>query len=335
MRSLVSAVLRSDPEIEVVGAAGDPLEARQAIKALNPDVVTLDIEMPNMNGLEFLEKIMRLRPMPVIMISTMTQRGAEASIQALELGAFDCIGKPAGGSSPAEAFAELPAKVKAAWRANVQPRSTRPAAPAASGASFRPNGRVVASGSSTGGVEALLAIVSTLPKNCPPTVITQHMPPTFTKSFAGRLNQFCAAHVSEAVDGAALETGRVYLAPGGATHLEVMGSASGQLRCRLRDGDLVSGHRPSVDVLFSSVAKYAAGNAVGVILTGMGRDGAAGLKTMRDAGAATLGQDAATSVIYGMPRVAFEVGAVERQLPLNAIGEHILALCNLDTRRLH
>jgi two-component system chemotaxis response regulator CheB len=174
-----------------------------------------------------------------------------------------------------------------------------------------------------------------MPKNCPPTVITQHMPPTFTKSFAGRLNQFCAAEVSEATDGAPLEVGRIYLAPGGSTHLEVAGSASGQMRCRLRADDLVNGHRPSVDVLFSSVAKAAGHNAVGVILTGMGRDGAAGLKTMRDAGAATLGQDEATSVIYGMPRVAFELGAVERQLPLNAIGANILALCNLDTKRLH
>jgi two-component system chemotaxis response regulator CheB len=213
MRSLVSAVLRSDPEIEVVGSAGDPLEAREAIKALNPDVVTLDIEMPNMNGLAFLEKIMRLRPMPVIMISTMTQHGAEASIHALELGAFDCVGKPTSGLSPAEAFRDLPAKVKAAWRANVRPHVTRAAAPVRADG-FRPNGHVVAIGSSTGGVEALLTVISSMPRNCPPTVITQHMPPTFTRSFANRLNQFCAAEVSEAVDGAVLETGRVYLAPG-------------------------------------------------------------------------------------------------------------------------
>lgn len=335
MRSLVSAVLRSDPEIEVVGSAGDPLEAREAIKALNPDVVTLDIEMPNMNGLAFLEKIMRLRPMPVIMISTMTQHGAEASIHALELGAFDCVGKPTAGLTPAEAFRDLPAKVKAAWRANVRPHVTRAATPARAGDGFRPNGHVVAIGSSTGGVEALLTVISAMPRNCPPTVITQHMPPTFTRSFANRLNQFCAAEVSEAVDGAVLETGKVYLAPGGATHLEVAGSASGAMRCRLREGDLANGHRPSVDVLFGSVAKAAGANAVGVILTGMGRDGAAGLKVMRERGAATLGQDEATSVIYGMPRVAFEIGAVGRQLPLNAIGEHILALCNLDNKRLH
>ena len=333
MRSLVSAVLRRDPEIEVVGSAGDPLEARQAIKALNPDVVTLDVEMPNMNGLEFLEKIMRLRPMPVIMISTLTQRGAETSIRALELGAFDCVGKPTSGESPADAFAGLTEKVKAAWRAQVRPLSARPA-PGPSGGTFRPNGSVVAIGSSTGGVEALLTIIASLPRNCPPTVITQHMPPTFTKSFAARLNSFCAAEVAEAHEGAPLEIGKVYLAPGGAAHLEVVGSTS--LRCRLREGDLVSGHRPSVDVLFSSVAKTAGANAVGVILTGMGRDGASGLLSMRENGAATIGQDEASSVIYGMPRVAFEIGAVERQLPLNAIGDHILALCNLDhQRKLH
>ena len=331
MRSLVSAVLRRDPEIEVVGSAGDPLEARQAIKALNPDVVTLDVEMPNMNGLEFLEKIMRLRPMPVIMISTLTQRGAETSIRALELGAFDCVGKPTSGESPADAFAGLTEKVKAAWRAQVRPLSARPGP---SGGTFRPNGSVVAIGSSTGGVEALLTIIASLPRNCPPTVITQHMPPTFTKSFAARLNSFCAAEVAEAHEGAPLEIGKVYLAPGGAAHLEVVGSTS--LRCRLREGDLVSGHRPSVDVLFASVAKTAGANAVGVILTGMGRDGASGLLSMRENGASTIGQDEASSVIYGMPRVAFEIGAVERQLPLNAIGDHILALCNLDhQRKLH
>jgi len=334
MRSLVSAVLRRDPEIEVVGSAGDPLEARQAIKALNPDVVTLDVEMPNMNGLDFLEKIMRLRPMPVIMISTLTQRGAETSIRALELGAFDCVGKPTSGESPAHAFAGLTEKVKAAWRAQVRPLGTTRNAPAPSGGAFRPNGSVVAIGSSTGGVEALLTIVASLPRNCPPTVITQHMPPTFTKSFAARLNSSCAAEVAEAHEGAPLEVGKVYLAPGGATHLELVGSTS--LRCRLREGDLVSGHRPSVDVLFSSVAKTAGANAVGVILTGMGRDGASGLLSMRENGAATIGQDEASSVIYGMPRVAFEIGAVERQLPLNAIGDQILNLCNLDhQRKLH
>ncbi|NNM71191.1 protein-glutamate methylesterase/protein-glutamine glutaminase [Enterovirga aerilata] len=325
MRSIVSAMLQSDPEIEVVGTAGDPLQAREAIKALNPDVVTLDIEMPNMNGLEFLEKIMRLRPMPVIMISTLTQQGADASIRALELGAFDCVGKPSGGVTAAEAFAELPAKVKAAKRS--RPRQANVAGkPPAPAQGFEPNGKVVAIGSSTGGVEALLTIISRFPANCPPTVITQHMPATFTGSFAQRLDRFSAARVAEAKDGAPLLPGHVYLAPGGSTHLEISGSTS--FRCRLRESGLVNGHRPSVDRLFESVTATVAENAVGVILTGMGRDGAQGLLGMRRAGAATIGQDEPTSVVYGMPRVAFEIGAVERQLPLSRIAGEVLRLCN-------
>ena len=325
MRSLVSAMLASDPEIEVVGTAGDPLQARDAIKALNPDVVTLDIEMPNMNGLEFLEKIMRLRPMPVIMISTLTQQGADASIRALELGAFDCVGKPSDGQSAAEAFAELPAKVKAAKRS--RPRQANIAAKASvPSQSFAPNGRVVAIGSSTGGVEALLTIISQFPANCPPTVITQHMPATFTGSFAQRLDRFSAAHVAEAKEGAPLLPGHVYLAPGGSTHLEIAGASS--LRCRLREGGLVNGHRPSVDRLFASVSASVGENAVGVILTGMGRDGAQGLLTMRQSGASTLGQDEYTSVVYGMPRVAHEIGAVKKQLPLSKIAGEVLRLCN-------
>ncbi|PSJ50129.1 chemotaxis protein CheB, partial [Pseudaminobacter soli (ex Li et al. 2025)] len=188
-----------------------------------------------------------------------------------------------------------------------------------------PNGRVVAIGSSTGGVEALLTILSQFPANCPPTVITQHMPPLFTKSFAERLNRLCRPEVGEAVDGAPLLPGHVYLAPGGGAHLEVAGTATAA-RCRLRDGAPVNGHRPSVDVLFASLAKTLGGNAVGVILTGMGRDGAAGLLALRQAGAPTVGQDEATSLVYGMPRAAFEAGAVERQLPLAKIPAHLLGL---------
>jgi two-component system chemotaxis response regulator CheB len=190
--------------------------------------------------------------------------------------------------------------------------------------SYKPDGRIVAIGSSTGGVEALISVLSNFPANCPPTVITQHMPATFTKTFAERLNRLCAPKVSEAVDGAPLTEGRVYLAPGGATHLEVVGA--GTPRCRLRQADPVNGHRPSVDVLFSSVAKAFGGNSLGVILTGMGRDGAEGLLTMRRAGAQTIGQDEATCLVYGMPRAAFEMGAVEKQAPLQKIGSDILRL---------
>jgi two-component system chemotaxis response regulator CheB len=324
MRSLISSALRRDPQIEVVGQAGDPIEARAAIKALNPDVVTLDIEMPNMNGLEFLEKIMRLRPMPVIMVSTLTMAGADATLQALELGAVDCVAKPTGVASGPEAFGDLIEKVKTAARSSVRPRANT--AKVDRRANYKPGKDIVAIGSSTGGVEALLTILSSFPENCPPTVITQHMPATFTKSFAARLDRSSGPSVAEAYDGAPLEVGKVYLAPGGETHLEVV--RSGGLRCRLRSSDHVNGHRPSVDVLFNSVSNAVKDGAVGVILTGMGRDGADGLKTLRQAGARTLGQNEATCVVYGMPRTAFEIGAVERQLPLPAIGPAILDLCS-------
>ncbi|MBB3608275.1 protein-glutamate O-methylesterase CheB [Rhizobium sp. BK602] len=321
MRGLITAVLRSDPEVDVIGQAGDAMEARAAIKALNPDVVTLDIEMPNMNGLDFLEKIMTLRPMPVIMVSTMTHRGAEATLTALEIGAFDCVGKPVPGEP--RPFGDLAEKVKAAARSQrqyVKPAATQ--APPPTVADFRVGRKIVAIGSSTGGVEALITVLQKFPANCPPTVITQHMPPSFTRSFAERLNRLCAPVVQEASDGARLEIGKIYLAPGGERHLQVANASAPH--CRLVERAPVNGHRPSVDVLFDSVAELAGRNAVGVILTGMGRDGAAGLLKMRHAGARTIGQNEKTCVVYGMPRVAFELGAVEQQFPLNAIGEEIL-----------
>jgi two-component system chemotaxis response regulator CheB len=327
MRRLISAALSADPELEVVGEAGDPLEAREAIKALNPDVITLDVEMPNMNGLDFLERLMRLRPMPVVMVSTLTARGTEATLTALELGAIDCVEKP-GGSDP-HGFGRLAEKVKIAARARVRHRVARNE-PACAGL-FTPSDKVVAIGSSTGGVEALLTIVERLPANCAPTVIAQHMPGSFTKSFAERLNRTSAATVAEARDGDPLVPGRVYVAPGGDFHLEVEGTR--HLRCRVSHGDPVSGHCPSVDVLFSSVARAAKDHAVGVILTGMGRDGARGLLAMRQAGAKTLGQDEATCVVYGMPRAAFDLGAVERQLPLEKLGPAIRNLTNKETER--
>ena len=326
MRGVISAALRRDPDIEVLGGAGDPLEAREAIKRLNPDVVTLDVEMPNMSGIEFLEKIMRLRPTPVIMISTLTQAGAETTIEALELGAVECVAKPGPGVSAAEAFADLPEKEKVAARSRLRPlEGPRTAARPAAREGFRPNGALVAIGSSTGGVEALLQVLSIFPDNCPPTVITQHMPATFTKSFARRLDSACAAHVEEASDGAPLEVGRIYLAPGGDRHLAV--ERAGGLRCRLLEGPPVNGHSPSVDVLFGSVATTMGAKALGVILTGMGRDGARGLLAMREAGARSLGQDEASSVVYGMPRAAFELGAVERQASLSRLGGLILDAC--------
>jgi two-component system chemotaxis response regulator CheB len=333
MRGLISLALRRDPEIEVVATASNPLTARDSIKTHNPDVITLDVEMPGMNGLEFLEKIVRLRPTPVIMVSNLTGEGTETAIEAMQIGAVDCIAKPGPGDS--QPFAELPRMVKAAAGARGR---TRPVANRDTKnrrrpfvAAYEPDGRLLVIGSSTGGVEALSELISQLPENCPPTAIVQHMPPDFTASLAARLDRLNAPKVVEAYDGAPLEAGCVYIAPGGTKHLEVQDNNG--LRCRLRAGGPVSGHSPSVDVLFTSAAQVAKSSAIGVILTGMGRDGAQGLLAMRQAGARTIGQDEATSLIYGMPRAAFEVGAVERQLPLDRIANAVLVMTNLRGRQ--
>jgi two-component system, chemotaxis family, protein-glutamate methylesterase/glutaminase len=335
MRGLISLALRRDPEIQVVGTANNPLTARDAIKVHNPDVITLDVEMPGMNGLEFLDKIVRLRPTPVIMVSNLTGEGTETAIEAMQIGAVDCIAKPAPGD--AHPFAELPRMVKAAANARVRSRAAPLKTPATGEqrkpviTTYEPDSRLVAVGSSTGGVEALSELISQLPANCPPTLIVQHMPPDFTSSLAARLDRLYTPKVMEVHDGAAITPGCVYIAPGGSSHLEVKHGAGGFV-CRVRTGDPVNGHSPSVDVLFQSVARTAGMNSVGVILTGMGRDGADGLLAMRDAGARTIGQDEATSLIYGMPKVAFEVGAVERQLPLDRIATAVLAMTNLRGR---
>ncbi|HLH11631.1 MAG TPA: chemotaxis response regulator protein-glutamate methylesterase [Methylovirgula sp.] len=326
MRNLICYALGRDPEIEVVGQAADPFEARAAMKTLDPDVVTLDVEMPNMNGIDFLSKIMELRPTPVIMVSNLTREGTDATIKALELGAIDCVAKPMPGDE--DFFADLSIKVKAAAAARAQLAKTVRQLPPqkAETVNYLPDGKIVAIGASTGGVEALITMLAQFPKNCPPTLIAQHMPGTFTKSFADRLDRLCAPRVCEAFDGAPLASGQIYLAPGSVAHLEV--ASAKDLTCRLAQTDAVNGHRPSVDVLFKSVALAAKSQAVGVILTGMGRDGAEGLKAMRQAGARTIGQDRATSLVYGMPRVAFELGAVEKQVPLERIGEEVLRLTN-------
>jgi two-component system chemotaxis response regulator CheB len=322
MLQLVAGAIESDHEIEVVGKVLDAASARQAIKDLNPDVMTLDVEMPDMNGLEFLEKVMRLRPMPVIMVSTLTSKGSEVAIEALQLGAVDCVVKPTPGNP--NSLQSLPDKVKGAAVSNVRPRMAAvpmTAAQASAKKDFKPGTKIVAIGSSTGGVEALLSVFANYPENCAPTVITQHMPEHFTKSLASRLDRICASRVVEATDGAKLKPGLIYLAPGGGAHLEIVGA--GNFACRLHKGEPVNGHRPSVDVLFNSVAKCAGAQAVGVILTGMGRDGAAGLLAMRERGARTIGQNESTSVVYGMPRAAFENGSVGVQLPLEKIGFEI------------
>lgn len=326
MRSLISATLSADPEINVVGEASDAFEAREAIKQLSPDVVTLDIEMPKMNGLDFLERIMRLRPTPVIVISSLTERGTETSIRALEIGAVDCIAKPSARNR--DSLDDLGVRVKAAASAHLRKPApaNRIVAERAGTTSYMSDGRVVAIGASMGGVEALCALLGRFPVNCPPTVITQHMPAMFTKSFAARLDRLCRPKVAEATDGAALVPGHVYIAPGGSKHLLVAGSD--RPRCWLQEGELISGHRPAVDALFQSVSRTLGARAVGVILTGMGRDGAQGLLGLRGAGAETIGQDEATSLVYGMPRAAFELGGVGVQLPLGAIADRILTITN-------
>ncbi|GLI92451.1 protein-glutamate methylesterase/protein-glutamine glutaminase [Methylocystis echinoides] len=327
MRSLIAATLAADPEITVVGEASDAFEAREAIKQLSPDVVTLDIEMPKMNGLDFLERIMRLRPTPVIIISSLTERGTETSIRALEIGAVDCIAKPSARNR--DSLDDLGSRVKAAASARL-PRGAatarRSIEQGAVGGSYLSDGRVVAIGASMGGVEALCSLLGRFPENCPPTLVTQHMPAMFTKSFADRLDRLCRPKVTEAVDGAALIPGNVYIAPGGWKHMLVAGSD--RTRVRLQEGELVSGHRPSVDALFQSVARTLGSRAIGVILTGMGRDGAQGLLSMRQSGAETIGQDEATSLVYGMPRAAFENGSVGAQLPLGGIAERIMTMTN-------
>ncbi|MFD2237261.1 protein-glutamate methylesterase/protein-glutamine glutaminase [Aureimonas populi] len=322
MRALIKHALAADERIEIAGEAADPMEARQKIKALDPDVVTLDIEMPGMNGLEFLEKIMRLRPTPVIMVSTLTQPGASATLEALELGAFDCIGKPGGAAR--DTLSLLPNLIHEAGRARhrIMARgATAPRAPAPLAAPNPEWPELVAIGSSTGGVEVLIQLLADWPADGPPTLIVQHLPAAFTSSFAARLDRASRARVVEAREGLPILPGHVYLAPGG-HHLTVR-KMLGKLHCRLNEDATVQGHRPSVDVLFRSIAEVHEKSCTGVILTGMGRDGAEGLLDMRRKGFRTLAQDEATSLVYGMPRVAHEIGAAQKRVPLGRIVREI------------
>jgi two-component system, chemotaxis family, protein-glutamate methylesterase/glutaminase len=332
MRQLLASLLEDDPDIEVVGTAADPHIARERIKALNPDVVTLDIEMPHMDGLTFLRKIMTLRPTPVVMISTLTQRGADTTLECLEAGAVDFVAKPTEGLAEAMfgLAGELRAKVKAAANSRVgRRRAAAPVAkPARQARTRHAADKIVFIGASTGGVEALKAVLLGLPADCPPVLITQHMPARFTLGFAERLNRECPMTVSEATHDEVIEPGHVYIAPG-SHHLEIARQGLRHV-CRLSDGPNVSGHRPSVDVLFRSAAQVVGRKAVGAILTGMGKDGAEGLLELRRSGGITLGQDEETALIYGMPRVAFEVGAVMRQFPLDHIADAILDACDAE-----
>jgi len=332
MRSILSEILGSDPGIEIIGTAPDVQVARRKIKALNPDVITLDVELPGMDGISFLQKIMQLRPTPVVMISGHTQENSEVALKALEMGAIDVIGKSAinvdlsiSGKSD-----EIREKVKSAANANVAGiRSGQLSA------DKKPTGQISSSnltsdklifvGASAGGVEAMRQVIGRLPPDCPPLLYTQHMPKEFTGPFAKRLNDGSALQVHEAEDQMQINQGHIYLAPGNA-HLSIS-QRKGSFYCRLDRGDPVNGHRPSVDVLFRSAAQLLGKKAIGVILTGMGKDGAAGLLEMSQAGSFTLGQDKATSLIYGMPRVAMEMGAVSMQASLRRIPEEIMNAC--------
>ena len=331
IRKLIKVELRKHETLKVVGEAGDPLEARELIKQLKPDVLTLDVEMPRMNGIEFLSKVMRLRPMPVVLFSLLTQKYARVTLDALSMGAFDCVGKPQSGDVT-KALRELAEKVIASASSNIRYREKKIKIYQDDSDEFLPNRNGVVIGSSTGGVEALSEIISKFPLNCPPTAITQHMPPAFTTSFAKRLDKFCLPNVVEAEDGMIFEKGTVYIAPGGDRHFTVIGKGEKRI-CRMVDGDPLSGHRPSIDVLMGSFVKTFGKRSVGVILTGMGRDGAQGMIDLRQAGARTIGQDSSTSVVYGMPKIAFERGGVEKQLRLRHIADEILNLCSHSIRK--
>ncbi|KRG71024.1 protein-glutamate methylesterase/protein-glutamine glutaminase [Pseudoxanthomonas dokdonensis] len=341
VRQLLTEILSSDAGIEVVGTAADPLLAREKIKKLNPDVVTLDVEMPRMDGLTFLENLMRLRPLPVVMISSLTERGADTTLQALSLGAVDFVAKPAlavsqGLSSYAD---EIIAKVKAAAHARVRPSarvhaarhvtpSMSTAAPTARRA-FSTTDRLIAIGASAGGTEAIRAVLEQMPADAPAIVITQHIPAGFSRAFAERLDRHSAMAVREASDGEAVLPGHAYLPPGG-RHLRIIRDGA-RWRCRIDDGPAVNRHKPAVDVLFHSVAQAAGHNAVGAILTGMGDDGARGLLAMAQAGAPTLVQDEATSVVWGMPGAALRLVADSEQAALEKIASRLLTLAATDS----
>jgi len=336
MRTLIRATLSREPRLAVVGEASDPLEARAALARLAPDVLTLDIEMPRMDGLAFLEQLMRLRPMPVVMLSSLTQAGSRAAVEALAAGAVDAVGKPSGPDGAA-AFRGLAERVLAAARAQVRPppRPSRTASPVAApketarvaaGGPGGWNGRVVLIGASTGGVDAIETVLEFFPPDCPPTLIVQHMPESFLRSFAARLDARMAPAVCLASDGLQLRPGLVCLAPGGAAHLHWEPGVTGTGRCRLVAGSPRCGHRPSVDVLFES-ARPAATRAAAALLTGMGRDGAEGLAGLAGSGGQVFAQDAESCVVYGMPRAAVELGAVAGGMPLSAIGPALLRAC--------
>lgn len=337
IRQLLTEILNSDPDIEVVGSAIDPLIARQKIKELNPDVLTLDIEMPRMDGLSFLRNLMRLRPMPVVMISTLTQKGADTTLEALSLGAVDFIAKPKLDvvGKIADYRDEIIEKVKIAGKARVKQLIERPTSidqrlsaddvmgKVTWSGKIRTTDKIIAIGASTGGTEAIREVLEKLPVDSPAVVITQHIPPMFSESFANRLNSCCDLTVSQAQDGQPIIPGHAYVAPGG-MHLMIARSGA-KYYCKLSDAPPVNRHKPSVDVMFRSILQSAGPNSLAVILTGMGGDGAKSMKELRDIGVHTIAQDEKSSIVWGMPGEAVKLDAVEFIEPLDKVAQRIVS----------
>lgn len=324
MRKILSQQLNQYRGIEIVGTAPDPYIARDKIVALNPDVLTLDIEMPRMDGVTFLRKLMEYHPMPVIVLSSLTPKGGKTAMEALTAGAIEVMSKPGPAYTVGDVCKALVEKIEAASRAridrNITAQSRR--APAKRLHMVETTNKIFAIGASTGGVQALAQVLSALPANAPGTLVVQHMPAQFTTSFAERLNSSCAVNVREAQDGDHVIPGRVLIAPGGLHMLLERSGASYYVT--VKDGPPVCRQKPSVEVLFHSVAKFAGANAVGAILTGMGNDGAGGLMNMRQTGAHTIAQDEASSIVFGMPKEAIERGAVEKVVPLSEITQTLI-----------
>ncbi|HQO16096.1 MAG TPA: chemotaxis response regulator protein-glutamate methylesterase [Methylotenera sp.] len=337
IRSLLTEIINSQKDMEVVGAAPDPLIARDMIKQLNPDVLTLDVEMPKMDGLDFLERLMRLRPMPVVMVSTLTERGSEITMRALELGATDFVTKPKMSISDGmrDYTDEITDKIRAASKARVQTLSRQPAVQNNTPAPLRnpliSSEKLLIIGASTGGTEAIKAFLLQMPSDCPGIVITQHMPAGFTKSFANRLDSLCKISVKEAQGGERILPGHAYIAPGD-KHLLLARSGANYVT-QLSDEPPVNRHKPSVDVLFDSAAALAGKNAVGVILTGMGKDGAAGMAKMKQAGAYNFAQNEESCVVYGMPREAVAHGGVHEIAHLQDLPKLVLNYLTANSAR--
>lgn len=324
VRDVLTKELSRDPGIEIVGTAPDPYVARDMIVKLQPDVVTLDIEMPRMDGITFLRKLMHHYPIPVIIVSSLTGNGNEMALEALEAGAVEVMSKPSSAYSVGDLGIQLIDKIKAAAQVVVTRKVEKKTVKRSVYAMTKTTNKVVAIGASTGGTTALQGILTTMPVNCPPIIIVQHMPENFTHAFASRLNTLCECEVKEAEDGDSVIPGRVLIAPGN-KHM-VLRRSGARYFVQVKNGPLVSRHRPSVDVLFKSVSRYAGANAVGAILTGMGKDGADGMKLMFDNGAQTIAQDEESCVVYGMPKEAVSLGAVAHEIHLKDIPQKIIAL---------